>query len=198
MQDLAAGMTRPCGVSFVMGTRTIIPNDAVQKELEAIDQASSTASLGFRIDAGRMVLSDDSLEALPLPSGKESLNDLQSEDDLVQALGTFLQQDANLCKAVLIKLEGLQFALERSAFFAEHVLLRSTLLLVYDDAARTKVELRMINFGFSYPLPEGAPAATHTAKWDGSAASHEDGYLIGVKSLIRVSKRLHADLEIRL
>ena len=92
-----------------------------------------------------------------------------------------------------MKLESIAGALERSAFAAKHVLLRSSLLLLFDDAARDKVELKMINFSFSYALPEGAPSATHTAAWDGSAGSDEDGYLTGVRSLVRLMKRFESE-----
>ena len=126
------------------------------------------------------------------------LDNLKEEDDVVNALGTFFQHDNSVCKAALLKLESIAMAIERSAFAAKHVLLRSSLLLLYDAERRENVELKMINFGFSYALPEGSPPATHTAAWDGSATSHEDGYLTGARSLVRLMKRLHADLEIRM
>ena len=69
---------------------------------------------------------------------------------------------------------------------------RAALLLLFDDAARDKVELKMINFGFSYALPDGQTTA-HMDAWDGSATSHEDGYLAGVKSFHRLCKRVEAE-----
>ena len=196
MQDLAAGMTRPCAMSILMGTRTIVPGSDTQEHLEALDHATSTASLGFRIDAARTVVGD-ALDTLPLPDGVSSLNDLKEEASVVSALETFFQADTSVCKAALLLLEEMSRALERSAFFAKHVLLRSSLLLVYDDAARTHVHFRMINFGFSYALPEGAPPLTHADKWDGKPESHEDGYLTGVRSLTRLMRALERELEIR-
>jgi hypothetical protein len=195
MQDLAAGMTRPCAMGIVMGCRTIIAADpASQGTLRALDEATSTSSMGFRIDAARTVVEDGTLDALPLPEGK-ALETLKEEDDVVKALATFFRHDSGVCKTALLKLEDLAKALERSAFFAKHVLLRSTLLLLFDDDDRTKVELRMINFGFSYALPEGQ-TTMHTEAWGGSADSHEDGYMTGVRSLVRMMKALHGELEI--
>jgi len=202
MQDLAAGMTRPCAMAMVMGTRTLIPTDllkgnaAGREELERLDHATSTATLGFRIDAARTVVGRE-LDTLPLP-GNTTLDTLKEEDDIIKALGTFFQHDTNVCKAALMKLESIAGAIERSAFAAKHVLLRSSLLMLFDDAARDKIEIKMINFGFSYALPEGSPPAGHTAAWDGTATSHEDGYLTGARSLVRLMKRLHKDLEIRM
>ena len=41
----------------------------------------------------------------------------------------------------------------------------------------------MIDFGKTFPLPENVHI-THNKEW--SDGSHEDGYLIGVKSLIEI------------
>ena len=60
------------------------------------------------------------------------------------------------------------------------------MLLVFDDAHRDKgVELKIMNFGSSYALPEGV-SVTHREPWAGTAACHEDGYLTGVHSLLRI------------
>ena len=62
------------------------------------------------------------------------------------------------------------------------------MLWVYDDAARdAKAELKMMNFRASYALPEGKEI-NHLSHWDGTAACDEDGYLRGVRSLIRATK----------
>uniref|UniRef100_A0A7S2FPM2 Kinase n=1 Tax=Haptolina brevifila TaxID=156173 RepID=A0A7S2FPM2_9EUKA len=183
-------------MGLVMGCRTIIPTGTAQENLEHLDHMTSTATLGFRIDAARTVV-NGALEALPLPDDK-TLDTLKEEDDIIKALGTFFQHDTNVCKAALMKLESIAGAIERSAFAAKHVLLRSSLLMLFDDDKRDHVELKMINFGFSYALPEGSPPAGHTAAWDGTATSHEDGYLTGARSLVRLMKRLHKDLEIRM
>ena len=61
----------------------------------------------------------------------------------MQAFVTFLQSDAALATAFAQKVQSLRAALERSTFFQRHVLLRSTLLLVYDDAARDEYHLNL-------------------------------------------------------
>ena len=111
--------------------------------------SSSTATLGVRIDSAKTVV-DGELVSLPLPPGHTSYHTLQREADLEKALTTFLQSDGTLAANALRKVHGLLAALERSTFFDRHVLLRSTLLLVYDDAARaTRIELKMMNFASS-------------------------------------------------
>ena len=151
--------------------------------LQYIDDATSTSTLGFRLDGGKTVVHGE-LAPLPLPNGT-TYNTLQSEGDVVTTLKTFLQADAGLAHATLLKVQSVKQALERSDFFNKHVLLRSRLLLVYDDAAReARLELKLMNFAWSYALAEGA-SVDHVSAWDGTEASHEDGYLLGVQSLER-------------
>jgi hypothetical protein len=42
-----------------------------------------------------------------------------------------------------------------------------------------------MNFSAAYALPEGE-AVSHDVPWDSTAECHEDGYLIGVHSLVRI------------
>jgi len=227
MQDLAASMTRPCAMSFMMGTRTITAEDMTEagKEprselleptkamgadlvtpeehaaggvsfyrfLELLDNLTSTSSLGFRIDAAKSMVGG-SLQPLPLPRG-HTLGTLREEEDVVDVFKAFLQYDLSLANAVVVKIESLAAALERSLFFARHAFLRSTILLAYDDADRIeKLSLKIMNFATSYPLPQNQ-TLSHLGKWDGTAECHEDGYLLGVHSLMRLMRRVCADLS---
>ena len=279
MQDLASGMTRPCAMLFVMGTRTCVPSDfaadamqprpellAACKELDAscatpeeeaaggvtqlrhlkvLDAVSSTATLGFRIDAAKTVIDGESLTLgnLPLPDGM-NLATLRDEKDVAKAIGIFVQSDPLITKQAAIKIDAIKAACERSmakkeaGFMPRHALLRSSLLLVYDDAQREHVELKvsprtppatpsptltlsyalyqlgstlhvadaacldsplatpqMINFGFSYRIPEEAPDLTHKATWSGKPEDNEDGYLVGVDNLTGVFRRLTDELS---
>jgi serine/threonine protein kinase len=102
--------------------------------LTFLDEHASTAQLGFRIDASRTVVNGE-LADLPLPAGKY-LETLKEESDVCKAFATFLQYDVALAKAFVVKLETLIAALQRSSFFSSHLMLRSGLLLFYDDKAR--------------------------------------------------------------
>jgi len=156
--------------------------------LSFLDERTSTATLGFRLDAAKTVV-DGSLEPLPLPPGV-TLSTLQSEVDVTAAISAFVQHDVPLANAFLLKLQTVAAALERSSFLPRHALLRTTILFIYDDAAReTKLDVKLTEFAESYALPEGE-SITHTAPWDGSAASHEDGYLTGVRSLLKIVKKI--------
>ncbi len=158
----------------------------LHRYLEFLDTISSSRTLGFRIDAAKTVV-DGTPELLPLPEGK-TLTTLADEAQNAEAIATFLQRDALLAAATLLKLQTLESALVRSSFFARHAFLRTTMLLVFDDAHRdTSVDLKIMNFSSSYALPKDV-RVTHTDPWDGTAECHEDGYLTGVRSLLRVVK----------
>jgi len=167
--------------------------------LRFLDERSSTATLGFRIDAAKTVVGGAGdareIQTLPLPAG-QSLGTLREESQVMAAMSTFMQADLAVAKAVVVKLEALDAALVRSDFIGNHALLRTTLLLVYDDDARDeRLELKMMNFGFSYALSPGEEAITHQSAWDGTASCHEDGYLTGLRSLTRLMRQICNQLE---
>ena len=177
--------------------------------LRCLDELSSTSSLGFRIDACRTLVGATQvghradggrLEELPLSGGK-TLATLREEADIEEAFCTFFQRDGQLAEAALTKLQAVIAALKRSPFFAQHVFLRSQLLIVYDDEARTSsLDLKLLNFAFSYELKGAKDGAavpkelTHTEPWDGTVHSHEDGYMTGMLNLERVLQAVCAKL----
>ena len=57
-----------------------------------------------------------------------------------------------------------------------------------------QVKLKMINFGFVSPLAPGT-STDHTRPWKGTAACEEDGYMTGVKNLLRVMRRTQEFIE---
>ena len=153
------------------------------RHLAVLDAISSTASLGFRIDGARTVV-DGELAPLPLKHGA-MLETLREEADVVDAMRAFVQLDPTVARAAAFKAEAICQAWEKAADFTDkHVLLRTTLLFVYDDANREKCELKMMNFGFSYRVDAGG--VRHDAPWDGTAGCHEDGWLTGMRNLARV------------
>ena len=156
----------------------------VHRYLEFLDSISTSRSLGFRIDAAKTMV-DGTLD--PLRSAvATTLSTASDKTQSAQAISAFLQRDERLAASTLLKLRTLKKALSRSSFFGRHAFVRSTMLLVFDDAHRDKgVELKIMNFGSSYALPEGV-SVTHTEPWAGTAACHEDGYLTGVHSLLRI------------
>jgi len=228
MQDLAAGMTKPCAMSFVLGVRTATPADfhvenseprpelleackaldvnsptaeeeavggmTQLRHLDVLDSVSSTKALGFRIDAAKTIV-DGTIAQLPLPPDK-TFATIKTEEEVSAALETFVQKDASVAHAAATKLDALATAVARShEFYRRRTLLRSTILLMFDDMKRENVELKMMNFGFSYEIPNDDEDVTHTAPWNGKPDHHEDGWLTGVKQMSRVFKELNARLK---
>ena len=109
--------------------------------------------------------SEQGAQPLPLPSHVPTLSTLKEERDVKEVISTFLQHDGSIAKQCEIKLDAIEKAWERSQnFCSRHCFVRTTLLLVYDDFKRNNVELKMINFGFSYMIPKDANAVNHTSE----------------------------------
>ena len=213
-------------MALVMGTRTVTAADLAQAEarpdlLRAVDELdpssptaaererggltqarylafldarSSTSTLGFRLDSAKTMV-NGRLDALPLPEGVE-LDALREESQVSAAIAKFVQHDTQIANALLLKLKTLLNALQQSKFFPKHALLRTTLLCVYDDANHANVQIRIMNFSAAYALPEGE-AVCHDVPWDSTARCHEDGYLIGVRSLVRIMMALSESNQTR-
>ena len=158
----------------------------LQRYLSFLDAISSTNTLGFRVDAAKVVGErSGATDTLPLPRDT-TFNTLKERDDIIEAMATFVAQDLALASAFLTKIRTLQTALKRCDFFARHVLLRTCMLLTYDDTRRTEVlDLKLVDFGASYALPAGE-TLTHTAPWDGTSTSHEDGFLKGISEFEQI------------
>jgi len=84
----------------------------------------------------------------------------------------------------LNRLKDLHNTLKNSDFFYSHEIIGSSLLFVHDE---TNANIWMIDFGKTRPLPDNIKL-THNDNW--IEGNHEDGYLIGIESLIRLFEEL--------
>ncbi|KAI1302316.1 Inositol-trisphosphate 3-kinase B [Halotydeus destructor] len=215
LEDLLAKFEMPAVIDIKMGIRTYLedelakarekpklrkdmydkmiqidPNEPTEEEnrLKAVtkprymiwrETISSTATLGFR------------LEGVKYADGSTSkdFKTSKTESEVKEALTKFT---ANNSKAVTVYLERLHLLRETlltSPFFKQHELIGSSLLLIHDvDSA----SFWMIDFAKTYPLPNGL-SITHCDEWN--VGNHEDGYLIGVDSLIRIFESIQVDLN---
>jgi 1D-myo-inositol-triphosphate 3-kinase len=172
------------------------------------DSVTSTSSLGFRIDAA-VTSKAGTPRGEPLEHVRFS--DLKNEVAIRAALAQFLGKSKVLTKALLIKLQRMRTALDRSDFFARHVFVRSSILVTYDELAHTRLresggstaeellsltspaalEVKMIDFAHVHAVPNGGKL-THRAAHRANAS--EDGYLTGLDSLIATLERVLAEL----
>ncbi|XP_065427885.1 inositol-trisphosphate 3-kinase C [Chrysemys picta bellii] len=142
------------------------------------ESLSSTATLGFRI------------EGIKKADGTCSTNFKKTRlpEQVVQALGDFVDGDRTILTNYLGRLKELRAALEQSEFFKTHEVVGSSLLFVHDRTGLAKVW--MIDFGKTVPLA-GGQTLTHRLPW--VEGNREDGYLWGLDNLIAIFSTMEQD-----
>ncbi|XP_016098496.1 inositol-trisphosphate 3-kinase B-like [Sinocyclocheilus grahami] len=205
LEDLLSGLKNPVIMDCKMGVRTyqeeeiskarsnaIVRSDMYQKMvkidpaaptaeehaqrgvtklryLQWRDDSSSTSSLGFRI------------EGIVMRNGKV-LRDFyksRTEAQVTETLLTFTRRQVHILEAYESRLQALNKALKESNFFNRHEIIGSSLLFVHDCSG--KANIWMIDFGKTIPTPEDVQLR-HDVPW--VEGNREDGYLIGLTSLI--------------
>ncbi|XP_026136020.1 inositol-trisphosphate 3-kinase B isoform X2 [Carassius auratus] len=133
------------------------------------DDSSSTSSLGFRI------------EGIVMGNGKV-LRDFYktcTEAQITETLLNFTRRQVHILEAYESRLQALNEALKESSFFNRHEIIGSSLLFVHDCSS--KANIWMIDFGKTIPTPVDVQLR-HDVPW--VEGNREDGYLIGLTSLI--------------
>ncbi|XP_023838408.1 inositol-trisphosphate 3-kinase A [Salvelinus sp. IW2-2015] len=132
---------------------------------------SSTATLGFRI------------EGIKRADGTCNTNFKKTKhrEQVMQALGDFVDGNIQILKVYLQRLEELRSVLEKSQFFRTHEVVGSSLLFVHDASGQARVW--MIDFGKTVPLPAHLTLDHRTPWIEGNC---EDGYLWGLDNLIDI------------
>ncbi|XP_025082226.1 inositol-trisphosphate 3-kinase homolog isoform X2 [Pomacea canaliculata] len=160
---------------------TIDPNAPTEEERqqEAItklrymqfrEQESSTADLGFRIEAIRM-------------SGEPpntNLKKTKTRDQVAQVVMKFFKGRREKLASLLTRLKEIREKFENSKFFKDHEIIGSSLLIMYDH---DKTSAWMIDFAKTIPVDNGLKL-DHRSPW--RIGNHEDGYLGGLDNLIMI------------
>lgn len=133
------------------------------------ETVSSTASLGFRIEAMR--LKDGTVDT--------NFKTIKDEEQIAKAFMRYAGSNKIRLK-YLKRLYNLRKALTKSKFFLSHELIGSSLLFVHSE---TDASIWLIDFANTNILPENTEV-THRKKWE--LGNHEDGYLIGIDNVIRI------------
>lgn len=134
---------------------------------------SSTATLGFRIEG----MKKDG-------ASSKDFKTTSTEDQVYQCFANFLSGYPNALNSYRKRLKQIKEALLQSKFFQTHELIGSSLLFVHD---KENVNVRMIDFGKTSPLPENIQI-NHSSAWE--VGNHEDGYMIGLDCIIKIFDRL--------
>jgi 1D-myo-inositol-triphosphate 3-kinase len=137
------------------------------------EKLSTSASLGFRIDAVR-------LAGQPANSEMKQIN---TQEEVASTILKFLGGRLNLCQSLLQQLVEIRTRFEASQFFKNHEIIGSSLLVIYDNL---RLGVWMIDFAKTLYV-QGA-TLTHREPW--RPGSHEDGYLVGMDNLIEIVSSL--------
>ena len=171
--------------------KKIAPDAASEEELAAggvtklrylrfRDEASSTMTLGFRIDNVEL---SDQCDSSDLETTKE-LALIATRDQVRGVVAKYLQRRRPLLVSFLQQLRELQAALTASDIFATHCFLRSSLLFVYDGDTN-QARIRIIDLARTKPAGK---RLEHNVPWvDGSG---EDGYLTGINNMVALFEGL--------
>ncbi|KAL7863114.1 hypothetical protein SRHO_G00120980 [Serrasalmus rhombeus] len=133
------------------------------------DSTSSTAALGFRVEG---IMTENGIVL-------KDFNKTQTKAQVTETLLFFTKKQVHILKAYQSRLEALKETLKKSAFFNSHEVIGGSLLFVHDHTS--KANIWMIDFGKTIPTPENI-CLKHDVPW--VEGNHEDGYLIGLDSLI--------------
>ncbi|KAG5450755.1 Inositol-trisphosphate 3-kinase B [Clonorchis sinensis] len=140
---------------------------------------SSTASLGFRIEA---------VKKSEYPTQRD-FKLTQSREQVKNILRDFVQSDQLICELYHRRLTVLKSSLESSRFFAEHELIGTSLLFAH--RGRDWANVWMIDFAKTVHHP--GLVLSHGTQW--LMGNHEDGYLIGLNNLIDLFHTLSCELS---
>lgn len=138
------------------------------------EMESSTACLGFRIEAAKM------------PGGllQKSFKKVKTRDEIAKTLRAFFGERIDTVRDQLLwRLKRLRNAVQESHFFRNHEVVGSSLLIMYDSV---RAGVWMIDFAKSFPV-EGH-VMDHRTEWQ--MGNHEDGYLTGVDNLIQIMEEM--------
>lgn len=135
------------------------------------DKASSSGSLGFRIQG---------MKQGHIISTSKDFATLREAADYRETFRSFFETVSVPQRHGLMgRLRQLLAALRGSEWFATHELVGSSILVAYDIRCPEKYGIWMIDFARTERTPR---PICHEVPW--TPGSHEDGYLIGVQSLL--------------
>ncbi|KAK7112455.1 inositol-trisphosphate 3-kinase homolog [Littorina saxatilis] len=138
------------------------------------EQESSTADLGFRIEAIRM-------------SGEPpntNLKKTKRKEQVAEVMLNFFKSQMSPLKSLLTRLIEIRDKFENSIFFKGNEIIGSSLLIMYDLES---CNAWMIDFAKTIPV-DSSLTLDHRTSW--KIGTHEDGYLGGLDNLIHIVQNI--------
>ena len=145
--------------------------------------ASTSASLGFRVDAVQLA---DGLEGV-VPDSNE-VKSIDSVAKVNTAIRQYIQYRQPLAQEFRLRLRELREALEGDDVFMSHSFVRTSLLFVYSDVT-SSCSVHLIDMS---KVQKAARVLAHRGPWQ--PGNDEDGYLDGLDSLIRSFEELSEEV----
>ncbi|XP_071103820.1 inositol-trisphosphate 3-kinase homolog [Haliotis cracherodii] len=141
------------------------------------ERESSTADLGFRIDAVRMAGEDTNT----------NLKKVKTTDQVKATVTKFTHFCPMVIKPLCARLKDIRDRFERSNFFRTHEVIGGSLLFLYDKQGHAGVWV--IDFAKTIPV-EAKMVLNHRSPWQ--LGNHEDGFLSGLDNLIQIFDEMEA------
>uniref|UniRef100_A0A8P4KJU1 Kinase n=1 Tax=Dicentrarchus labrax TaxID=13489 RepID=A0A8P4KJU1_DICLA len=171
LEDLLSGLRRPVIMDCKMGVRTYQEDELTKARVKAPLRSDMYQKM-MKIDPSALSAEEHTQKAVT----KWRYLQWRDTTSSTSTLGFRIE---GIMKAYHSRLLALSDALKSSLFFRTHEVIGSSLLFVHDHSSKANVW--MIDFGKTTPMPE-ASELQHNVPW--AEGSREDGYLIGLTSLI--------------
>lgn len=136
------------------------------------DRISSSRDLGFRIEA-----------QTSKGKSRKDFKSVRNQSEVANVM-TMFADNPSIVQQYLERLKLIRSLCSASHFFRSHEMIGSSLLFVHDDK---KASVWLIDFEKSTRMPE-TNTILHTVPWE--EGTREDGYLIGIDSLINIFTEL--------
>ncbi|KAG7517501.1 inositol-trisphosphate 3-kinase A-like [Solea senegalensis] len=172
LEDLLKGLKRPVIMDCKMGVRTYQEEELVKAQIKATLRSDMYQKM-VKIDPAALS------EEEHAQRGVTKWRYLQWRDTSTST-STLGFRIEGIMKAYHSRLVALNDTLMNSQFFGTHEVIGSSLLFVHDHSS-SKANVWMIDFGKTTPVYETFKLR-HNIPW--TEGSREDGYLIGLSSLI--------------
>ncbi|CAL1547889.1 unnamed protein product [Lymnaea stagnalis] len=140
------------------------------------EQESSTASLGFRIEAIRMTGEPPNTNLKKVRTKEE----VKTATNVSYFIETFVQGHEVVIPTLFERLCDIREKFESIPFFNTHEIIGSSLLIMYDRSNHAGAW--MIDFAKTIPVDD--VTLNHRSPW--RLGNHEDGYLIGLDNLVEI------------
>lgn len=206
LQNLLHGFHNPAVMDIKMGRRTFleseVTNDTLRPDLyrkmAAVDGTAPTAAehraaaitklryMLFREQASSSQHHGFRVEALKQRHQRPvtDLKTMKCGTEVDETIERFVAGQTDVTGELIVRLRAMRSLIERSAFFAEHEVVGSSVFIVYDAE---RVGAWLIDFAKCRRLPSGV-RVDHRRPW--VRGNHEEGLLHGFDELIGVFERI--------